>query len=380
MEEKYKNKKIAVFHNFMDNIGGAEIVTLTFVREFNADLYTTNIDIEKIKKMGFDDLIDRIFSIGKIPKKAPFRHQFAFWKFRRLNLSNKYDFFIISGDWAMSGAVNNHPNLWYVHSPLNELWEYKDYVKKEILNWWKRPIFDLWVYINRKLSLYYSKYVDIWVCNSKNTQNRIKKYYKQTAEIIHPPILTLNYHFNPSKDYWLSVNRLIAHKRIDLQVKAFSRMPDEKLIIVGSYEKGAAQFESYKKYIESIKTKNVEIINWVPQEALIELYSNCKGFITTARDEDFGMTPVEAMASGKPVIASNEGGYKETILNNKTGVLIDDINEDNLFKEIEKINLELIVNPEKFKNACFKQSKKFDISEFIFKIKNEINRQNGKYN
>ena len=115
--------KIAIFHNFMDNIGGAEIVTLTLARELKATIYTTNVDIEKIKKMGFDNI--KIKSIGRIPINAPLRHQMAFWKFRKLNLKNRYDFYIISGDWAMSAAVNNKPNLWYVHSPLNELWEFK---------------------------------------------------------------------------------------------------------------------------------------------------------------------------------------------------------------------------------------------------------------
>ena len=77
----------------MDNIGGAEMVTLTLARELNADLYTTNFDAEKIKKMGFEDVLGRVHSIGKIPKMAPFRQQIVFWKFRRLNLSGQYDFF-----------------------------------------------------------------------------------------------------------------------------------------------------------------------------------------------------------------------------------------------------------------------------------------------
>lgn len=364
--------KIAVFHNFMDNIGGAEIVTLTLVRELNADLYTTNIDKDKIIKMGFEDTLDRIFSIGKIPIKAPFRQQIVFLKFSLFNLKNKYDFYIISGDWAMSGVVKNHPNMWYVHGPLNELWEFTSFLKKEVLSSWKKPLYDIWVWFNRKLTLGYSKYVDIWVCNSKNTQNRIKKYYKKDAVVINPPIYTSAYSCDNNKNYWLSVNRLVTHKRIDIQVKAFANLPDEKLIIVGSYEKGVEQFESYKNYIDSIKTKNVEIINWVPSKELINLYNNCKGFITTSRDEDFGMSVVEAMASGKPVIAPNEGGYKESIINNKTGILIDDINEDKLVEAIKKIDSELIDNPDTYKDACMGQAKQFDVSEFIKKIRIEI--------
>ena len=98
---------------------------------------------------------------------------------------------------------------------------------------------------------------------------------------------------------------------------------------------------------------------------LRELYANCKGLIATAIDEDFGMTPVEAMASGKPVIASNEGGYKETIVDGITGRLIDDINEDKLAKAI----IEIGKNPKQYKNACLEQAKKFDVKFFIKKLK-----------
>ncbi|MFA6227376.1 MAG: glycosyltransferase [Candidatus Paceibacterota bacterium] len=364
--------KIAVFHNFMDNIGGAEMVSLTLARELNADLYTTNIDSGKIEKTGFADVLPRIKSIGKIPRNAPLRQQLALWKFRRLDLRGKYDFFIISGDWAMSGAVNNKPNLWYVHSPLNELWQFKDYIREEILSWWKRPIYDIWVWINRRLTLSYSKYVDILICNSKNTQNRIKKYYNKDAVIIFPPTDISKYRCRQSKNYWLSVNRLITHKRIELQTKAFSKLPDERLIIVGSYEKGARQFEKYKKYIEKTKPANVEIINWADDRKLTELYSECKGFITTAKDEDFGMTAVEAMASGKPVIAPNDGGYKESVINNVTGILIDNIDEGNLKNAIERIRGELDRNQDIYRYESMKRSKIFNKEEFISKIKEQI--------
>ena len=96
-------KKIAIFHNFMDNIGGAEIVGLTLARELKADFYTTNIDEEKIRKMGFSDI--ELKSIGKVPINAPFRQQAALRKFRKLNLENKYDFYIIDGDYSFSHSI-----------------------------------------------------------------------------------------------------------------------------------------------------------------------------------------------------------------------------------------------------------------------------------
>ena len=371
--------KIAVLHNFMDNIGGAEIVTLTLVRELNADLYTTNIDEDKIKKMGFEDTLGRIFSIGKIPNKAPFRQQLAFLKFRLLNLSNKYDFYIISGDWAMSGVVNNHPNMWYAHSPLNELWEFINFIEKEILKPWKVSPYRIWVWFNRKLTLRYAKSVDSWVCNSNNTKQRIKKYYKKDAEIIYPPIETSKYQNKESKDYWLSVSRLVTHKRLELQLEAFRNLPDEKLIIVCSYEKNVPQFEIYKKYIEKIKPENVLLLHWVKNDELKKLYSECKGFITTSVNEDFGMTVIEAMASGKPVIAPNEGGYKETVIPT-TGKLIDDIDSNKIVNSVKEITGELKGNPNMYIIPCQKHASLFDTTIFIEKIKKEIEITLEKFN
>ncbi len=370
--------RIAIFHNFMDNIGGAEVVTLTLARELNGDIYTTNINTDHIKEMGFEDIIPRIFSIGKIPLQAPWRHQLAFWRFRHLNLKDKYDFYIISGDWAMSGAVLNKPNLWYVHSPLHELWAFKDWIRNTMVAPWKRPAYDLWVWFNRKLTLSYAKHIKNVVANSINTQERVKKYYSKEAVVINPPINTNNFKFKMSGDYWLSVNRIVKHKRIEIQVDAFRKMPNEKLIIVGSYEKNADQFEEYKDEIERALPKNIKILNWVTSEELRNLYANCKGFITTSKAEDFGMTAVEAMSAGKAVIAPNEGGYKETIIHGRTGVLIESIDSEKLAESIRKISHELEENPNRYKNESENHASQFDTSVFIKKIKAVISCSESK--
>ena len=355
----------------MDNIGGAEIVSLVLAQEFNADIYTTNIDSDKITKMGFAGVLRRIFSIGKVPINAPFRQQLALWWFRKLNLKGKYDFFIIAGDWAVSGAVNNKPNLWYVHSPIREIWDLSTYVRENVVASWQRPLFDIWVFLNQRFNRKYVESVEKILCNSENTKNRVEKYLKRKALVVNPPIETSSFHHETSKGYWLSVNRLIKHKRVDMQLQAFSELSNEKLIIVGSYEK-SKHFLAYAEYCRKVKPENVEIKSWVSKDELVKLYANCKGFITTSHDEDFGMNAAEAMAAGKPVIAPNEGGYRET-LNHKTGILIENIDGEKLKDAVVKLGKEINASPNSYREACQSQARQFDTKIFIQKIKKVIN-------
>jgi glycosyltransferase involved in cell wall biosynthesis len=120
--------------------------------------------------------------------------------------------------------------------------------------------------------------------------------------------------------------------------------------------------------LRRIKPDNVTLIHWADFNELVELHANCRGFITTSKNEDFGMTPVEAMASGKPVIAPNEGGYKESVIEDVTGKLIDDINSDKLIQAIKQIGR----NPRGYRNECLRQAKKFDTKIFIKKILEQI--------
>ena len=366
--------RIAIFHNYMDNIGGAEMVVLTLARELGADVYSPAVNQDNIKKMGFDIEVT-VVGDGTLPLNAPARQQSALRALRRLDISKQYDFFIIAGDWAISAAVNHKPNLWYVHSPIREIWDLYEYAREHIvpeglipnLN---RYLFDVWVHYNRFLNRMYVHHAERIICNSENTRQRVKKYLKRDGAVIYPPVDTEKFYFKRTGEYWLSVNRLLKHKNVDIQVNAFKELPAEKLVIVGTYEK-AEHFTEYKKYIEGIKPDNVTLLSHVDFDTLRELYANCKGFITTARDEDFGLTAVEAMASGKPVIAPNEGGYKETILDGMTGKLIDGMDANKLAAAVHEISK----NPLRYKDDSMRRARTFDTQVFVEGIKREIERQ-----
>lgn len=355
--------KIAIFHDYIGTIGGGEKLVLTLARELDADIITTDTDKDSIAKMEFEDI--NIISLGETVKFPPLKQISASYKFAICDLSDKYDFFIFSGNWAPFAAKRHKPNLLYCHTPVRAFYDlYDSFLQRQSLL--IKPLFITWVAIHRPLSEYYMKDVEKIVVNSKNTQSRVKKYMQRDAEVIYPPIDTLKYRFEKNGDFWLSVNRLYPEKRIELQIDAFRKMPLEKLIIVGNYAEGDHAAKYVEKIIKNIP-KNVEIRRSLSETELISLYANCKGFITTAMDEDFGMTPVEAMASGKPVVAVKEGGYLETIADD-TGIFI----EPKIYDIISAI-LDTKWNTEKYRKACEEQAKKFDKSIFIEEIKKNIN-------
>ncbi len=351
--------RVAVLSSYLDNIGGAEKVSLTIARELKADVYSTSVDQSMISRQGF-----RIKpkSIGEVPASPPFRQQLTLSRFRKLKLD--HDFFIISGEWAISAAVNNKPNLWYVHSPARELWDLYSYKRKN-LSAWQRPLFDLWVKYNRKLNLKYAGEVETIVSNSKNVQERVRKYLGRESSVIHPPVDTKNFCYKKPAGYWLSVSRLLPQKGIEVQLDAFRKLPDERLIIVGSYDRTKRR---YAKHLKKVAFDNVSFLDNVSAEKIRALYSECIGVITTSMDEDFGLTAVEAMASGKPVIAPASGGYRETIIDGITGSLLENAEPKTLIQEIKAIGN----NPQSYRNACLARAKKFDTSIFVKKLKEQV--------
>jgi glycosyltransferase involved in cell wall biosynthesis len=164
------------------------------------------------------------------------------------------------------------------------------------------------------------------------------------------------------------VNRLYPEKRIELQIESFRRMPDQNLIIAGGFSKGD-HAEKYSRQLLRDLPDNIRVLGEIPEEELINLYAHCKGLVCTALDEDFGLTPLEAMASGKPVVAVNEGGFCETVTGD-TGRLVN--------PEIQAIIdavYDVSRDPGSFRNACIDQAKKFDISVFAEKMKAVVHRE-----
>ncbi|MCX9011239.1 MAG: glycosyltransferase [Candidatus Methanoperedens sp.] len=358
--------RIAIFHDYIGAIGGGEKLVLTLARGLGADVITTDVDADSIKKMRFEDV--RIISLGGTIKLPPLKQIAASLRFALCDFSKDYDFFIFSGNWAHFAAKKHKPNLLYCHTPVRAFYDlYGVFLSRQPV--YTRMLFRIWVGLHRPFYEYYMNHVDHIVANSKNTQQRIKKYQKRDAEVIYPPVDTSRYECKEYGDFWLSVNRLYPEKRVELQIEAFRQLPEEKLVIVGSYAAG----DHASRYAEKIGQdlpENVELRGSVSEEALINLYCRCKGYITTAMDEDFGMTPIEAMAAGKPVIAVREGGYLESIIDGKTGIFIRPTVQD-----IVKTIATVASDPERYRLACEAQAGRFDTGIFLDKIRSKLSLQ-----
>ena len=176
-----------------------------------------------------------------------------------------------------------------------------------------------------------SQWVDYFIANSYNVRQRIKRYYGRNSEVIYPPLDFDSFRVGPSEDFFLMVGQLNRYKRPDLAVSVFNQL-GKKLVVIGE--------GPLRKELEKVKEANISILGRQPNAVVRDYYARCRALVFPG-EEDFGITPLEAMASGKPVIAYGRGGALETVLEGKTGVLFTEPTEASLLlalERFEKIN------------------------------------------
>ncbi len=343
--------RIAIFHDYFGAIGGGERVVIAMAKILDADIITT--DTDAVRKI---DPSVRIISLGKTIKIPPLKQISASLKFYFCDFSKEYDFFIFTGNWSHAAAHRHHPNIWYCYTPVRAFYDlYHTFLSRQ--DFLTRQLFRIWVFIHRFFDQRSIRHIDRIIAISRNVQNRIRQYHLRNADVIYPPVDTSLYHYVGNENFWLSVNRLYPEKRIELQVEAFRKMADEQLVIAGGFALGD-HASRYAEKIGRTLPPNVILRGEVTEEELFDLYAKCKAHICTALDEDYGLTAVEAMASGKPVVAVNEGGYRETV-NEQTGLLV----EPNVDKIADAVRF-IAYDPARYKEHCFSRAKEFDIAEF----------------
>lgn len=158
--------------------------------------------------------------------------------------------------------------------------------------------------------------MDHVVTNSQHVRQRLLDLTGADSTVIYPPTDLARFRWQGQSDYYLSLGRLEPNKRVDRVVKAFLKMPDKKLVVAS----GGSQFEALR--VLALDAPNIHFTGWIDEPSLIGLIANSIACIYIPKDEDFGMSTVEAMATGKPVIGVNEGGLTETIEHGTTGILL----------------------------------------------------------
>lgn len=331
--------KVALVHDYIKEFGGAERVLRQLANIYpEATIYTSFV------KNGSD--CAKEFADRKIVESK------WGWLLKNYNLYSplrflaplvwasidlrEYDLVVTSCSsfFARGFRVKNDATvIAYCHTPPRFLYGYETSINLQ--RFWPVRVYAVIVnHFLRIFDLWSAKRVDFWIANSENVRKRIWKFYRKEAVVVYPPVSVEKF-INKSKgvkksDYLLIVSRLVGAKGILEAAEAVGRL-GMKLKISGE----AVGFSNIKK--ELLKMNSVELLGRVPDSKIARLYAKATGFIALAREEDFGITPVEAMAAGTPVIAFNGGGFKESIVDGVTGLLIDDTDEATLEQAIKKM-------------------------------------------
>ena len=305
--------KIAIVHDWLVTYAGAERVLEQIIICFpDADLYSV-VDFFS-DELRAEHLMGKKATttfIQKLPfAKKKYRNYLSLMPLaiEQLDLS-KYDLVISSSHAVAKGVITgpDQVHISYVHSPMRYAWDLQhQYLKamnleKGIKSWLVRRL----LYKMRIWDLRTVNGVDHFVANSKFIAKRITKTYRRNSTVIYPPVATDDFAFNDNKeDFYLTASRMVPYKRIDLIVRAFTQMPQKKLIVIGDGPE--------MNKIRKLATNNIELLGTQPFHILRDYMQKAKAFVFAA-EEDFGIVPVEAQACGTPVIAYGKGGCLETI-------------------------------------------------------------------
>jgi len=358
------NLKVAIVHDFLDTYGGAERVLGLICEIFpKAPIYTLLYDKEKMRGKFADKEIYPSF-LQNFPKFLIKRKRYLLpFMPTAPETFDLRDFDLVissSGAWS-KGIVTRLDTLHisYMHSPMRFVWDYKERYLSELgkkIGICKR----MFLTYLRVWDFEAAQRPDIIIANSIFTKDRINKYYRRDCEVVYPPLMNET-NFKPQdgknniddKNYFLVVSRLSAYKKVDLVVEVFNKM-GLPLIVIGEGDQ--------EDKLRALAKKNIKILGWKSDEELQEYYQNTRAFIFPAVD-DFGLTIIEAMSYGKPVIGLRDGGAREIIKEGITGEFFDaqtvEVLADGVRRFMEKevsYNSEIIrTEVDKFSKDKFKQ-------------------------
>ncbi|MBR8833861.1 MAG: glycosyltransferase [Stigonema ocellatum SAG 48.90 = DSM 106950] len=306
--------KIALVHDYLTQKGGAERVFELLCKRYpEADIFTSLYDAQRTIDLG-ERLVNTTF-LQKIPGAVKYFRlmaPFYFPAFRALDLQD-YDL-IVSSSTSFAKAVRKNPHARHVcfcHNITRFLWDTETYLREYGDYRYFAPLIKQVFQLMRKVDLTYSQEPDLYIANSSIVARRIENIYGKKAIVINYPIDTSKFIFADQKDdYYLASARMISYKRLDIIVEAFNWL-GWRLLISGDGPEG--------ELLKSRALGNIEFLGHVTDAQRTQLFSKAQSIIVAAL-EDYGLVPVEANASGTPVISYGAGGVLDTQIPGKTGV------------------------------------------------------------
>ncbi len=359
--------RVAIVHDYLIDFGGAERVLLALHEIYpNAPIYVL---IDRRKILGhfsnkFDDAKVIQTWFGKIPGAekliSPLRFLIPFiWK--SVNLKD-CDLIISSASWAITKGFDKKTGakeICYCHTPPRYLYGYD--TSRKFTGFFGKLVKIYGGLVNKNLREFdfkRSQKVDFFIANSKEVAGRIQKFYKRDSAVIYPPVEIKPQENLKKENFFLTGGRLTAAKNFDLVIKAFNNL-GFNLIVYGD----GPQID----YLKSLAGQNIKLVGELTDDEITKLYKISKGYIVAQKDEDFGITPVEAMGQGTPIIAYRGGGYLESVVEDKTGIFFDELTVESLSNAIKRFddsNHQDITS-----ENCVAQAKKFSKERFEEEIK-----------
>ncbi len=354
----------ALVHDWLNQMGGAEYV-LEILHDMlpQAPVYTSLYDITRMPPhMQQWDI--RPSFLNRLPGAHSYiRFLLPLYPmaFARMDLSHHDLVVSIKSAFCLGvttqSTVHQAYHICYCLTPTRFLWNFDTYIQREQVAGLMRGGVRLFLQRLRQWEVEAAQRVDEFIAISRTVQERIRACYGRESTVIHPPVNTQEFQASTSvspQDHYLIVSRLIPYKRIDLAVEAFNRMPDRKLIIVGEGRDAAA--------LQAAARGNITFTGYLPRHRVVELMTTCRAFLFPG-EEDFGITPVEALSAGKPVIAYAAGGALDYVEHGTTGLFFPEQDPDALAQAIEDSE-QRVWDP----TVCQHQAQRFSIEVFRQKM------------
>jgi glycosyltransferase involved in cell wall biosynthesis len=357
--------KIAIVHDWLTIMGGAETVVLELHKLFpKAPIYTSVYNPAAVPAFNNTD-VRTTYLQTKLPKFLRYKH--ILWPvlrakaFRKLDLS-EFDIIISSSSAEAKAVRKTRPDqvhIAYIHTPIRYYWSHYEEFKKEfkfgILTPFIRPVIPFFVKRMKKKDLASIDGIDILIANSTVTQGRIKKYYKRPSTVIHPPVDVERFTPPPKgeRSGYILWGRHVPYKRFDLAIQACNQLGAD-LTIIGSGPDTAR--------LKKLAGPTIRFLGRVSDKELVKRAQSAKAFLFP-NEEDFGMSAVEALAAGTPVVAYAKAGALDIVRDDETGVLFKRQTVEDLVASMKRIE------GMKFLPATLhRKAKRFDKGLFATKI------------